>query len=229
MQQMYHDLMAAMHLNWFDLVVITWLVIGIFRGRKNGMSQELLPLFQWIAVIIVASLTYMPAARMLVHYTGLTLLPCLLISYVFIGTMVYALLGKLKPMLDKTFQDGDYFGGGEYYMGMTSGVIRFTCIIVALLAMMNARIITKSERDATLRMQEKNFEGVRFPTYGEVQYAMLFESTSGSFIRDYMSNFLIQSINMAPPVPKPTRRPTSVAQFQKQKEESFNITFAHKQ
>lgn len=184
-----------LHLNWFDLAVVVWLIIGLFRGRKHGMSQELLPLTQWIAVVVLASLFYRMIALPLSQRTGLTLLPCVLAAYVFVGCVVYGLLGNLKKKLDDKFQEGDYFGKGEYYLGMASGVIRFTCIMICLLAIMNSRIITKAERDATLKMQKQNFEDIRFPTYGEVQYAMLFDSSTGNFIRAYLPHFLITPVN----------------------------------
>jgi uncharacterized membrane protein required for colicin V production len=203
MQNLARDIYAAIHVNWFDFAVIAWLIFGFFRGRKHGMSQELLPLTQWIAVIVVAGMFYLPAAQLLVHYTKLTLLPCALAAYVVIGCTVYGLLGKLKKKLDDTFQEGDYFGDGEYYLGMTSGIVRFVCILLALLAVMNVRIITKAEREATLAMQKKNFEDIRFPTYGEVQNAVLFESSTGNFVRAYLGQFLIQPVNPeAAPAPK---------------------------
>lgn len=215
-------------MNWFDLAVIVWLIIGIFRGRKHGMSQELLPLTQWIAFVIVASLFYIQIARPLAQRTGLTLLPCAIAAYVFVGCMVYGLLGNLKKKLDDTFQEGDYFGSGEYYLGMTSGVIRFTCILIALLAVMNSRIITKAERDATLKMQEKNFEGIRFPTYGEIQNDVLLESATGNFVRAYLPHFLIHTVNdNDAPAPKhlgPSK--TAVAKSSPSNDGGLKITFA---
>src|SRR3954447_24096313 len=98
------DMISAVHINYFDLAVVIWLIVGIFRGRKHGMSQELLPLVQWIAVIVATSFLYLPLARLMVHHFGLTLLPCALLAYVFIGCCAYGLLGKLKKKLDDTFQ-----------------------------------------------------------------------------------------------------------------------------
>ena len=44
--------------NWFDAVVVGVLAFGLFRGRRNGMSKEILPLFQWLAVVFVCGLFY---------------------------------------------------------------------------------------------------------------------------------------------------------------------------
>jgi uncharacterized membrane protein required for colicin V production len=195
------DIISAVHINYFDLAVVIWLIVGIFRGRKHGMSQELLPLVQWIAVIVATSFLYLPLARLMVQRLGLTLLPCALLSYVFIGCFVYALLGKLKKKLDDTFQEGDYFGDGEYYLGMVSGVIRFACILVAGLALLNSRIVTKAEREATVKMQAQAFESIQFPTFGEVQNVILLESGTGNLVRAYLPHFLIAPVNYndAPP------------------------------
>ena len=206
------DILSVLHINWFDLAVVVWLIIGVFRGRKHGMSQELLPLVQWIAVVVATSFLYLPLARLMVQRTGLTLLPCALFSYVFIGCFVYGILGNLKKKLDDAFQEGDYFGGGEYYLGMTSGVIRFICILIAGLALLNSRIVTKAERDATLKMQQQNFESIRFPTFGEVQCAILLDSGTGNIVRAYLPHFLIQTVNAtdAPP-PKTFSKMRAVA------------------
>lgn len=205
-------MLGVLHLNLFDLAVVVWLIIGFFMGRKHGMSQELLPLTQWIAVVISASLFYRVIALPLSQRTGLTLLPCALASYVFIGCVVYGLLGNLKKKLDDKFQEGDYFGNGEYYLGMASGVVRFMCILICMLAVMNARIITKAERDATLAMQKQNFEDIRFPTYGEVQNAVLIESSTGNFVREYLPHFLITPVNANDaPAPHQISAPKAVA------------------
>ncbi|MGZ4963826.1 MAG: CvpA family protein [Limisphaerales bacterium] len=228
MQYLKSDFFSALNMNWFDLAVVVWLIIGVFRGRKHGMSQELLPLTQWIAFIVVASLFYIQIAHPLAQRTGLTLLPCAIAAYIFLGCFVFGLLGNLKKKLDDKFQEGDYFGSGEYYLGMTSGVIRFICILIAFLAVMNSRIITKTEREATLKMQEKNFEGVRFPTYGEVQNAVLFESATGNFVRAYLPNFLIAPVN-AYDVPKPKLlhiSPKAVAKSSSSNDGGLKITFA---
>lgn len=216
MQYLTSDFFGSLHLNCFDLIVAVWLIIGLFRGRKHGMSQELLPLTQWIAVVVLAGLFYLPLAQPLCQRTGLTLLPCVLAAYVFVACLVYGLLGKLKKKLDDKFQEGDYFGKGEYYLGMASGIIRFACIMICLLAVMNSRIITKAEREATLKMQKQNFEDIRFPTYGEVQNAMLFESSTGNFVRAFLPHFLITPVNAsdAPPpqhfsLPKAVAKTTS--------------------
>ena len=52
--------------NWFDAVVLGMLIIGFFRGRKRGMSKELLPLLKWVSLVLVCGFWYQMAAELLV-------------------------------------------------------------------------------------------------------------------------------------------------------------------
>jgi hypothetical protein len=39
-------LLGGLPFNWFDGILFLWLLLGLVRGRKNGMTLELLPLLQ---------------------------------------------------------------------------------------------------------------------------------------------------------------------------------------
>jgi hypothetical protein len=66
---------------------------------------------------------------------------------------------------------------------------------------LNSRIVTKAEREATVKMQAQAFESVQFPTFGEVQNVILLESGTGNLVRAYLPHFLIAPVNYndAPP------------------------------
>jgi hypothetical protein len=94
------------------------------------------------------------------------------------------------------------FGRAEYYFGMAAGAIRFACMLVCLIALMNARIVSAEEMARTEKLQAKNFEGIRFPTYGHIQHAVLFESLSGRTVKANLSPLLIASVNSGAAKPK---------------------------
>ena len=50
----------AASFNFFDGAIGAWLIVGIIRGRKRGMTQELLPTLQWLGIVILAGLFYLP-------------------------------------------------------------------------------------------------------------------------------------------------------------------------
>ena len=48
---------------WFDVVLLAVVGLGIHRGRKHGMTREVLPVFQWVAIVIVSGLGYQMAGQ----------------------------------------------------------------------------------------------------------------------------------------------------------------------
>ena len=45
-------------INLFDFVLVAILVIGVLRGRKNGMSEELLSLLMWLTILFLGAIIY---------------------------------------------------------------------------------------------------------------------------------------------------------------------------
>jgi hypothetical protein len=48
-----HSLNGYFQINWFDAVVLLMLAFGVYRGRKNGMSKEMIPALTWLTLFIV--------------------------------------------------------------------------------------------------------------------------------------------------------------------------------
>lgn len=200
--------------DYFDGFVLVWLIIGLFWGRKRGMSQELLPTLQWIAIVVVAGLFYRPFSVLVRQYAGFEVLWSNIFAYVFIAFGVHLVYLLLKHALAEKLTGSDLFGRGEYYLGMVSGVIRCACILLAGLALMNSRIITKAERAQTEKMQSENFSDIRFPTYGSVQQAVLFDSLTGNAVESNLQVVLIY--------PAPPGKPKQVMTHARRQEEMMN-------
>jgi len=43
-----------LHFGWIDVLVLIALLVGFTRGRKRGMSVELLDVLKWLLVVLVA-------------------------------------------------------------------------------------------------------------------------------------------------------------------------------
>ena len=185
--------------NWVDLVLLVWLGIGLFRGRKNGMSEELLLVLRWLLIVVVGSLAYRPLGLLLKQYVPMAILWCYLSAYLITALLISSVVAKIKSAAGEKLVGSDVFGKGEYYFGMAAGVLRFLCMVIAVMALMNSRIYTKAELDASVRLQRKNFESINFPTYGHIQQDVLFKSMSGRLAREYLPDLLITSV---PPEPK---------------------------
>src|SRR2546425_722065 len=102
-------------INVFDLLVLAVLVAGIFRGRKHGMSEELLSLLKWLAVLFVCALAYEPIGQLLQSTSVFSLLTCYLMAYVAGGLLILALFAGVKRLLGGKLIGSDMFGGAQYY------------------------------------------------------------------------------------------------------------------
>jgi uncharacterized membrane protein required for colicin V production len=184
--------------NWFDAVFVLMLVAGFFRGRKNGMSMEILPLCQWLSVVIVSALFYPFVARLLVSVGGLNLLTAYISGYIVLTLVVLFVFSLLKRILTPRLSGSTLFGNAEYYFGMLAGMIRFTCILLFALAFLHARSFTTGEINADKDYQQRWFggglySGNYFPTVNTVQREVFENSFTGRYIQKYFGGLLIKS------------------------------------
>jgi hypothetical protein len=195
--------------SWFDVAVLGLLVLGSYRGRKNGMSGELLPLFQALAIVVACSFAYEPLGRMLVEASPIFgLLFAFITSYILIALFIKFFIDKVKRAAGEKLTGSDVFGRGEYYFGMIAGTLRFACFILIFLALLNARAYTDVQLADQRRFQQENFGDIAFPTPITIQHDVLTRSLTGRLIREHLSTLLIQPTE---PDHRPLRRPDSMS------------------
>ena len=187
----------GMPVNWFDMAVVVVLGFGLFRGRRNGMSKELLPLLQWLVMVTVCGLGYTMLAGVLAGLIPDKLWNCL-VAYLALALAVFIVFTILKRQLDDKLVKSNYFKGGEYYLGMLSGMVRYACVLLFVLALLNARVYTPAEIAQQKAFDEKNFggglfAGNYFPHLFQVQAAVFKDSFLGPHIKDNAGMLLINT------------------------------------
>ncbi|MCS7338483.1 MAG: CvpA family protein [Verrucomicrobiae bacterium] len=198
------DIAAKLPISWFDLVFVCLLIAGLFRGRKNGMSGELLPLLQWLTILFVCSEAYESVGNTLAATAQLSRLFSYVAAYVGLAILVKAGFSLIKSVFKGKPLSADFFGRTEYYFGMLAGMARFGCMIVFVLALLNARLYTEAEIMRDIQFQRETYGAQFFPKLYTVQNHVFVQSTAGAFIRQHLGRFLI----------KPT--PAEKVQFQRQ-------------
>jgi uncharacterized membrane protein required for colicin V production len=181
--------------NYFDFLAIVWLIIGLFRGRKRGMSQELLPLLQWTGIVVAAGLLYWPFSSLIRQYTQFDVLWSVVVAYLLIALGVHLLYLWLKQIFAAKLVEKDWFGRSEFYLGMMAGMVRFACMLLVVLALTHSHVATAIELAKTEKFQRDNFSDIRFPTYGQIQHDVFFSSFSGYWVDTHLQPVLIASIN----------------------------------
>ena len=180
-------------INGFDLVLIVVLGLGITRGRKLGMSGELVSLLRWLAILFGCAFAYEPVGSTFASTTGIfSKLSAYVIAYIVCALIIVGLSALFKRAMEGRLVGSDFFGRSEYYLGMVSGLIRFSCILLAFLAILNARYYTPQEVRAMEKYQNEWYGSNFFPTWQTIQSSVFEKSLTGPFIKNNLSFLLIR-------------------------------------
>ena len=102
------------------------------------------------------------------------------------------LFGLLRRGLGGKLIGSDIFGAAEYYLGMCAGAVRYACIVVVVMALLNARYYRPDEIKAHIKYQQDNYGSVYFPTVCALQNEVFGESFTGRTIKTYLGMLLIR-------------------------------------
>jgi len=190
---------------WFDVVFAALLVFGMYRGRKNGLTKELAPTFRWVGIVLVAGLGYKYAGQIFHNFTGLDQAGSDSLGYVALALLVFMIVLPVEGFMNTRLEGSSLFGGAEYYLGISAGLVKYLCILIAGLALMSAPHYTTAEiqmakisANQTFGGGMEGYSGDFFPTFQEVQESVLKKSQVGPFISDHLAIILIGSPPASP-------------------------------
>jgi uncharacterized membrane protein required for colicin V production len=183
----------ALPFNTFDVLLVVILGAGLYHGRKAGMSGELLSMAKWLAIVFACAMAYEPLGAYFAQSTDMfSTLSCYLMAYVGSALVIILIFAGISRALGGKLLGSDLFGGAEYYLGMGSGLVRYSCILLAGLALLNARFFPSSEVKAMERFQNDVYGSNFFPGLHSVQASVFEKSLVGPWIKEYLSFFLIK-------------------------------------
>ncbi|HWC60219.1 MAG TPA: CvpA family protein [Verrucomicrobiae bacterium] len=181
-----------MPFNWFDIAILLFLGLGIQRGRKHGMSQEMILVFKWLAIIIVGGLGYAVIGDVISDNSVFSRLSAYLMAYIIITLGITVAFWGIKKMAGGKLIGSDVFGSGEYYLGMVAGLIRYACILIFALSFLNARLYSDKEIADDLKFQNDVYGSNYFPKLYTVQDDVFKKSFVGPHIHDALGFLLIK-------------------------------------
>jgi uncharacterized membrane protein required for colicin V production len=180
-------------INLFDLMVLVMLMAGIYRGRKHGMSEQLINLLQWVTIVFGCAAIYQWGSQLFGEFTGLfTQLTRYIMVYVTTALLIVGVFALVKRALGGKLVGSDIFGKSEYYLGMVSGVARAACILLVGLALLNARYFSPAEVRAMQKYNDDLYGSDFFPGLHSVQESVFEKSLTGPWIRQNLGFLLIR-------------------------------------
>ncbi len=185
---------------WFDVVLVAVLGFGLFRGRRNGMTKEVLPMFQLVATVLVCGLGYETAGQLLTNTAGLDKLPAFILGYLALALVVHLVFILVKKILMPRLTGSNFFGSSEYYLGMASGMIRYACMLFVALALLNAPVYTSADIARAKAYNARwygggmdGYSGDFFPTVQTLQEGVFKTSFTGKYIRQYTEVMMVNT------------------------------------
>src|SRR5687767_15642164 len=109
--------MSELPFNWFDLAVVVIIAVGVTRGRKRGMSEELLDVIKWVVILFACGWLYAPLGSMLSSASVFSLLSCYVAVYAGVALLIALLFSAIRRQVGAKLMGSDFFGTGEYYLG----------------------------------------------------------------------------------------------------------------
>ena len=195
--------------NWFDIALVLVLAFGFWRGRKRGMTKELLPSLQWVAILLGAGFGHIVLADWLEqqglvkkvfgnHFNERT--AALMSAYLCITFVIFVIFTILKRKYNPKLEGSSFFGSNEYYWGVAAGLVRYICMVLVALALLNAPYYSAGEIAASKAYNNrwyggglKDFNGDFIPSVYEVQDVIFKQSLIGPIIKNDLAVLLINS------------------------------------
>jgi hypothetical protein len=178
-------------ISWVDFVTLIVLLIGFARGRKRGLSEELLDTLQWVAIVVVGALCYRQLAALLAQKPLLSPAANNIFSYIAIALVLKIIFTLIKKRIGQKLIDGDVFGRFEFYAGMAAGMLRWSCMYFVLLSLLHAPQYTPEELAHRRKEVEYNYGSDFFPSIDKMQVTVFQNSLTGKNAAKYLGMWMI--------------------------------------
>jgi hypothetical protein len=155
------------------------------------MSAELLDSLQWLLIVVLGALACDPFGRMIMDLSGFSPVFSFIAAYILTAIGVKLFFWLIRRAAGQKLVGSDVFGGYEYYLGMTAGAVRFACITIFGLAILNAKPVDEAQLAKQLKEQNEVLGHVYFPPYGSIQKAIFKDSFTGSLVKQHLASQLI--------------------------------------
>lgn len=181
---------------WFDLAALAILAVTVMVGLRRGMSEELIPLVQWLTVCLVAGTNYKLPGDMLAAQWKIQPGLAYAICYLALTALIVGIFAIVRRVVGQKLIARHVFGALETPLGGLAGAGRGVCLLLVALAILNARYVSPEERE---RMnQPRTEEGALAAfTVESIQNEVFVRSRSGAFAQGNLGGLLLTS---SPPV-----------------------------
>lgn len=184
--------MGGLTVGWVDFVTLLVICIGIVRGRKRGLSEELLDTVMWVIIVIAGAFLYRVIGNFLIQKPILSLLTYYILSYLVVALAVKTIFVLIKRKFGQKMVESDMFGRLEFYGGMAAGSVRFLCMYLFALSLLHAPHYSEEFLAQRAKEVDYNYGSDFFPHPCKIQKAVFQNSFTGKNTEKYLALLLIE-------------------------------------
>ena len=107
--------------------------------------------------------------------------------------IIQIVFGLIKSAVGEKIVSADAFGSMEFYFGMVAGAVRYGCMLLFVLAILNAKYVPPEQIAAQKKAVQENFGTITIPTISSMQQMVFKESVVGPFVKKYFGEQLIKA------------------------------------
>lgn len=183
---------GSLTVGWVDFVAILVICVGIIRGRKRGLSEELLDVVMWLTILASCTYFYHGLSELMGRKPIFSRLTYYLMSYLLIALAVKIVFTLIKSKFGAKIVESDMFGRLEFYGGMAAGAVRFTCVFLFLIALLNAPYYSPEFLAQRAKEVDYNYGSDFFPHPSKIQKAVFVDSFAGTTLQKHFAVVLIE-------------------------------------
>jgi uncharacterized membrane protein required for colicin V production len=186
------NLMSGWTVGWVDFVTLLVICIGIVRGRKRGLSEELLDTTMWLIIVVAGAFLYRIMGNLLIQKPILSLLTYYMLSYLAVALAVKIIFVLIKRKFGQKMVESDMFGRLEFYGGMAAGSVRFLCMYLFALSLLHAPHYSEEFWAQRAKEVDYNYGSDFFPHPCKIQKSVFQNSFTGKNAEKYLAILLIE-------------------------------------
>ncbi len=186
---------SSFSVGWVDVITVIVFAIGIIRGRKRGLSEEILDLLNWLIIVVACGFLYRQLGDLINQKGVLSPLTAYVMAYLLIALAIWSVFHLIKKRFGQKVIEGDVFGRFEFYGGMVAGIVRCTCVYFFILSLLHAPFYSEAERAQRLKEVEYNYGSDFFPSLCKVQDTIFLSSLTGKGAAKYLDRFLMEQVS----------------------------------
>jgi uncharacterized membrane protein required for colicin V production len=186
------NVMGGWTVGWVDFVTLLVICIGIVRGRKRGLSEELLDTTMWLIIVVAGAFLYRITGNLLIQKPILSLLTYYMLSYIAVALTVKVIFVLIKKKFGQKMVESDIFGRLEFYGGMAAGSVRFLCMYLFVLSLLHAPHYSEEFWAQRAKEVDYNYGSDFFPHPCKIQKSVFENSFTGKNAEKYLAILLIE-------------------------------------